>query len=117
MLLLIVFVSSKILPNGINLYFNKQIIKYLILLSLIISFLFFAFHNFANANEFRFIQKISKITFMDLTLLLLPMGIVFQYIVFNFELLTHKDLILFAIKSLFVCIMLIIIIPNFLSVF
>jgi hypothetical protein len=116
-LCLISLVATKILPSGISLDFNKQSIKfYLFCSASILSILLFI----KKDKLFSFIsfnKQFEKITVIDVVLLLLPMAIIFQYTIFNLDLMNNEDIILFISKSLLISIIFIILLPLIFSIF
>lgn len=114
LLFIITFTASKLLPPGINLVFNQKSIYYFIFLSFF-TFLILIILNIRNKASLKFFyKKDEKISKFDLTLLLLPIAIVIQYIIFNLNMLTPEDIILFFIKSFILCLVFVLIIPYIL---
>ena len=140
-LTLISYTATKFLPSGINLDFNERSTKYYLSFSVIL-FLILSF--FKKSNIFSFLhleikfekilttnlikklkniskidlsKKFEKISIIDLILLLLPLALIFQYIIFNTDLMDKNDITLFIIKSIFISSIFILLIPFILSIF
>ncbi|MCT7523249.1 YidC/Oxa1 family membrane protein insertase [Aliarcobacter cryaerophilus] len=116
LLLIISIIASKLLPSGINLVFNERSIKFYIILSAFVFLILFIIVKFRNTETISFSKKLEKITKIDLLLLLIPIAIVFQYVILNTEMLSEEDIVLFVLKSLFISIVFILVIPYFLSI-
>ena len=116
-LCLVSFVAIKILPSGINLDFNKQSIKYYLFGFIIILFILYAIKKNKLFSFISFNKQFEKIEIVDVILLLLPMAIIFQYTIFNLDLLNNEDIILLVFKSLLISIIFIILLPLIFSIF
>lgn len=137
-LTLISVIVTKFLTPGINLRFNKESIDYYVIFSAVILIILFLFKKnyfysqlslikkfsikdsskkFQRISIKDFSKKFQKISIVDLFLLMLPLAIIFQYVIFNSDLLDKNDIIIFILKSFFISVIFILFIPYISSIY
>lgn len=116
MLFIYTLLAANFFPTGVTSILFSFLWKFILVL-MIFSFLILIFiFSFTKEKNFFYLKKIDHFEFRDLILLLFPMTPIFQYIIFNHDILSISDSVVIISFFVFLILIFAFTVPWFLSV-
>jgi len=110
-----IFISSRLLPEGVNYVFVSKIIKYLLILMSAICFTVILMFMFDKNVKISIKKSTAKLCISDLIFILLPLTTIVQYVINNQSLLSPLDSLYVIAFFIIISLIYIYIIPAFLG--